>query len=44
LEVDNEIMFDKCVTKCLEPIFSALKWNVPNPKKQPEISLDDLFS
>jgi DNA polymerase elongation subunit (family B) len=43
LEVDRDMMFDKCVIKCLEPIFNALKWNVPNPKKQIEISLDDLF-
>lgn len=43
LEIDREAMFDKCVVKCLEPIFDALKWNVPNPKKQLEYSLDELF-
>ena len=43
LEIDREAMFDKCVVKCLEPIFDALKWNVPNPKKQLEFSLDELF-
>lgn len=43
LEPDVDKMFRKCVIGCLEPIFDALKWNVPNPKKQHEISLDDLF-
>jgi DNA polymerase elongation subunit (family B) len=43
LEVDHERMFEKCVTLCLEPIFNALKWHVPNPKKQHELSLEDIF-
>lgn len=40
---DRVKMFEKCVVKCLTPIFDALKWNVPDPKKQHEISLEDLF-
>lgn len=40
---DKVRMFEKCVIKCLTPIFDALKWNVPDPKKQHEISLEDLF-
>jgi len=40
---DKIRMFEKCVVKCLTPIFDALKWNVPDPKKQHEISLEDLF-
>jgi DNA polymerase elongation subunit (family B) len=40
---DKIKMFEKCVVKCLTPIFDALKWNVPDPKKQHEISLEDLF-
>lgn len=40
---DHEGMFDKCVIMCLEPIFTALNWNVPNPKKQYEYSLEDMF-
>lgn len=43
LLVDRETMFNKCVVKCLEPIFHALKWNVPDPKKQYEYSLEDIF-
>lgn len=43
LEPDRETMFEKCVIKCLEPIFNALKWHVPNPKKQHCESLEDLF-
>lgn len=41
---DKETMFEKCVIKCLSPIFEALKWNVPNPKKQYEISLEEYFN
>lgn len=44
LEIDRETMFEKCVVKCLTPIFEALKWNVPNPKKQYEFSVEDFFS
>ena len=44
LQPDREKMFDKCVIKCLSPIFNALKWNVPNPKKQYEFSLEEFFS
>jgi hypothetical protein len=40
---DKVRMFEKCVVKCLTPIFDALKWNVPDPKKQHELSLEDLF-
>lgn len=40
---DKVKMFEKCVVKCLTPIFDALKWNVPDPKKQYEVSLEDLF-
>jgi DNA polymerase elongation subunit (family B) len=40
---DRETMFQKCVVRGLEPIFDALKWHVPNPKKQHEISLEELF-
>ncbi len=43
LVIDREQMFEKCVIKCLQPIFTALKWNVPDPKKQYEYSLEDLF-
>lgn len=44
LQPDKETMFDKCVIKCLSPIFQALKWNVPNPKKQYEFSLEEFFN
>jgi DNA polymerase elongation subunit (family B) len=44
LQIDKETMFEKCVIKCLTPIFEALKWNVPNPKKQYEFSVEDFFN
>jgi DNA polymerase elongation subunit (family B) len=40
---DREKMFQKCVINCLEPIFNALKWHVPDPKKQYEFSLEEIF-
>jgi hypothetical protein len=42
--VDYEAMFFKGVLKCLEPIYKAMGWNLPDPKKQYEHSLEDLFS
>lgn len=43
LEVDYDEHFFKGVLKTLEPIYEALKWKIPDPKKQPVFSLDDLF-
>lgn len=43
LEVDYDASFYKGVMKTLEPIYEALGWNLPDPNKQVEISLDDLF-
>jgi DNA polymerase elongation subunit (family B) len=44
LSPNHSEMFEKCVIRSLEPIFRALKWSVPNPKKQYEFSLAELFS
>lgn len=43
LEIDYAAMFNKCVVLCLTPIFEALSWNVPDPKKQVEVSFEELF-
>jgi DNA polymerase elongation subunit (family B) len=40
---DKSRMFERCITNCLEPIYEALSWKVPHPKKQHELSLEDLF-
>jgi len=43
LTVDYEAMFFKGLIKCLEPIYNALKWQLPDPKKQYENTVEDIF-
>lgn len=44
LQPDIDRMFDICVINCLRPIYDALEWNIPDPKKQYDISLEELFA
>jgi len=41
---DYEAMFFHDILKSLEPIYDAMKWQLPNPKLQYEATLEDLFN
>lgn len=43
LTVDYTEHFFKGFLQSLTPIYEALKWHLPDPRRQMEISLDDLF-
>lgn len=43
LEPDISTMFEKCVIKCITPIYEALKWKIPDPKMQHVASLESIF-
>lgn len=43
VEVDKDRMFGKCVINCLKPIYEAIRWDIPDPKKQFTFALDELF-
>jgi hypothetical protein len=42
-KVDYENMFFKGVLKCLEPIYNAMGWVLPDPEKQYENTVEDIF-
>ena len=42
-EPDYERMFYKAIVKSLEPIYNAMGWNIPDPNKQYETTLEELF-
>jgi hypothetical protein len=44
LVVDKKKMFEICVIKCLQPIYEAIGWKIPDPEIQYENTIEELFS
>jgi DNA polymerase elongation subunit (family B) len=40
---DKKKMFEICVVKCLQPIYEAIGWKIPNPEIQHENTIAELF-
>lgn len=41
---DDVVMFDKTVVSCLEKVFAAVSWDMPNPTRGERVDLLQLFS
>lgn len=43
LKPDKDKMFEICVIKCLQPIYEAIGWKIPNPHIQYDNTEEELF-